>query len=114
MFVPIVIIPFAGMAAFSYSSAKNLNNYKNSMNEALQAPTYFILGGFAVLIQIFTQSIVGIVYFIIALMIFTLQKASWTNNKYRIIVSLMQLISWLVIILSFITSTSFFHSFKCN
>lgn len=114
MFVPTIIIPFAGMAAFSYSSTKNLNYYKKSMNESLKAPTYFVLGVFAVLIQIFTQSIVSIIYFIIALMIFTLQDVSWINIKYRIIVTLMQSMSGLVIILSFLTSTSFFNSFNCN
>jgi hypothetical protein len=60
------------------------------------------------LVQIWSQSIIGLVYFVICLAIYCIKDTSFNNRLYRAIVRIIQLTTMLIVPLSFIASTGLF------
>jgi hypothetical protein len=105
VFVPMIIIPFSFLAAFTPPSALTLLDFKKKLNPFLPLPLYLILCLLILLIQIFSVSLMGLLYFFIMLYLFWMKSFSFSDRYFRPMLILVQFTTTLTIFLTFLTTS---------
>jgi hypothetical protein len=111
MFVPLVLIPFTILSViFIHPSKKALINYTKNTSELVKTFLYLILGLLLVFVQICTQSLIGLGYFCFSLVIFSIKNHNFDNQKYKILLIIIQIYNLAVITVTYLCMTSLIQS----
>jgi hypothetical protein len=70
LYLPAIIIPFAGLSLLIKKKDKKIIEFKKKINKALIIPIYFVLGTLILLIEIFSISIAGLIFFAMIIFLF--------------------------------------------
>ncbi len=104
VFVPMIIIPFSLFAAFTPPSVLTLLDFKKKLNPFLPLPLYLIQCLLILLIQIFSVSLMGLLYFFIMIYLFWMKSFSFTDRYFKPMLILVQFTTTLTIVLTFLTN----------
>ena len=111
MFLPTILLPFSIISILIKPRPKRLKQFRKEISEKIKIPAYFLLGGLCILVQIWSQSIIGLAFFVICLAIYCIKHTHFNNGLYRTIVRIILLGIILIIPLSFIASTKLFLAY---
>lgn len=77
-------------------------------------PLYLMLGALMILNQIFTVSVVGLIYFILALYLFWLKNFNFKDIEGKILLYIIQVVTAVVILLNYMATISYFQTDESN
>jgi hypothetical protein len=104
VFVPVIIIPFGVFAAFSPAEELTLQAFKKKIKPFTPLPLYLVLCSFLLLIQIFSVSVMGLIYFAIMLYLFWMKGFNFKDNSFKFLLIVIQVMTTLTIFLSFLAT----------
>lgn len=110
VFVPIIITPFAVIAAFSHQSTKTLLDFKKKINNFLPLPLYLILTCLIILIQIFSVSIAGLIYFFLTLYLFWMKSFNFKDIFFKILLIFVQVQTTVILVLTYLVTSEFLQT----
>jgi hypothetical protein len=110
VFVPVLILPFSILAALTPPETLTLLAFQKKLNQFLPLPLYLILCLLILLIQIFSVSITGLLYFLITIYLFWMKSFNFRDRYFRALLILIQVMTTLTIFLTFLTTCSFLDS----
>jgi hypothetical protein len=101
------MIPFSIAAAFTPIEAVTLLSFKHKLSQLAPLPLYLILCLLIVLIQIFSVSITGLIYFFITLYFFWMKSFNFKDVFFKAMLILVQVMTTITISLTFLTTAPF-------
>lgn len=110
VFVPIIITPFAVIAVFNHQSTKTLLDFKKKINNFLPLPLYLILTCLIILIQIFSVSIAGLIYFFLTLYLFWMKSFNFKDIFFKILLIFVQVQTTVILVLTYLVTSEFLQT----
>lgn len=105
-FLPLLLLPFSVGAILVKSKSRPISEFKSRFNHLLVIPIFLALGILIVLIQIFSISMIGLAFFLIALSLFFQRKIDFNSISSWVVVIIILVASSGAIIANFICTTS--------
>jgi len=84
-----------------------LLNFKKKLNKFIPLPLYLSLGILILLIQIFSVSIAGLIYFCLIIYLFAMKTFNFKDNYFRCLLIFVQVLTTIMIILSFMATSDY-------
>lgn len=110
VFLPLLLLPFATFALFLNEKPKLLKDYSKKLSPNIALPLYLMLGTLMILNQIFTVSVVGLIYFILALYLFWLKSFNFKDIEAKILLYIIQVVTFVVILFNFMATIDYFQT----
>lgn len=107
MFLPLILLPFILGSLCIRTKTRKLSEFKKRINRSITIPVFLIMGLLLTLIEIFSISLAGLLFFLCLMSIYVQRKLDFNNIYSRMLVSTVQLFSFAFITGNFITTTSF-------
>ena len=85
---------------------KNGADFKSKINKAIVIPVFLIFGFLILLIQIFSISITGVVFFILMIILLAMDSVGFNKLSSRIYIIFIQVLTVLIIFANFITTSN--------
>ena len=110
VFLPIIIIPFSIFAAFQPKQTLTLYDFKSKIKAFTPLPLYLILWVLILLIQIFSVSITGLVYFCIALYLFWMKSFNFKDVYFRVLLVVLQVLTTITIFSTYLITCTYLNT----
>jgi len=107
VFLPMLLIPFACGAFLIEPRERKLRNFRQKINSFLPLPLYLCLGILILLIQIFSVSIAGLVYFALIIYLFAMKNFNFQDAYFQFMLIFIQVFTTVMIILSYLVHASY-------
>lgn len=106
VFLPIILVPFAGVCILIEPRKLTLLHFKKKINKFLPLPLYLGLGILILLIQIFSVSIAGLVYFALIIYLFSLKSFNFNDGYFKCMLIFIQVFTTVMIIISYLVTAN--------
>ena len=110
VFLPVIIIPFSIFAAFQPKQTLTLHDFKSKIKAFTPLPLYLILWVLILLIQIFSVSITGLVYFCIALYLFWMKSFNFKDVYFRVLLVALQVLTTITIFSTYLITCAYLNT----
>ena len=104
VFLPLVLIPFAVGPLLIKTKRKMLKEYSKKINPFIILPLYLSLTILVLLVQIFSTSIAGLLYFGLAVYIYFMKSFNFKDKQFKALLITIQVLSTLMITLNYIVT----------
>lgn len=112
MFVPLIQIPFIAGSIIIRTQTRELSHFKNQINKLITVPIFLAMGILVLLIEIFSISIAGFLFFICILVLFVQRKIDFSSFFSWIFVLLVQILCLLFIVANFLATTDLLQFYQ--
>jgi hypothetical protein len=107
-----LLLPFSFLSACVRTKSRSLEHFADEINKYVGYTVFIVMGCLILLIQIFSISIAGLVFFICMLALFIQRFINFQSVISWLIVLFVQVISLFLILANFITSSSLLASYQ--
>ena len=108
------MLPFAVVASFVRTKSRDLSEFTSPVNKLTTVPIFLGMGSLILLIEIFSISISGFLFFICMLVLFVQRKIDYNNIMSWLIVITLQVLCLSFIVANFIATTSLVSATDTN
>lgn len=114
MFLPLFMLPFSAISIMIRTRSRDINEFKHQVNKLVTTPIFLSMGILILLIEIFSISISGFLFFINIMVLFVQRKIDFSSFVSWFNVLVVQIVCLLFFTANFLATSSLILSFEQN
>lgn len=106
MFLPLVLLPFIGGSLIIRTKSRDLPHFRHQINKLITIPIFLFMGILILMMEIFSISIAGFLFFICMMVLFVQRKIDFDSFLSWLLVLIVQVLCLIFLAANFLATTS--------